>query len=515
MSAPTIRSEFLETIPGLSEVARAVHAGEVTAPTAAPVLDTFDLELPAPGPAWTDSAFLEELRRDHVRTGAGIRSLEGLEALAGGAACVITGQQPGLLLGPLYCFYKIAGAVAIARTLSERQERRVVPVYWCGADDSDFEEVRRAWAYHPTQGPFRAEIPTSAWEPGLRVGDVTDASLPDVEAAVLRRIGVPHVVEEWLESMRELHALGDRARAWALHMFAEDGLVVVDARSPRLRRLGRPLFERYVSEHPRITAALEEHTRTLEARGWPVAIDAKARSSGLFLLDGDRRTKVEADEMRAVDVDRVTPSVLLRLVWQDALLGPVASVLGPAELSYHGQLSPLYGELGVRAARPAARPHAVMIPDDVPWPPDHATRTAVLNGDASILRRSGLPEAWGRAVDTAATTVGSAMEALESTVDTDRARREVRRVGPRLTREIDRLRDRLAATRTDGDPARRAAWFDLRGRPQERAFVAHQWWVAWNGDAARARAELEHSYVRAIDSGRVPCIALHLEESGR
>ena len=515
MSAREIRSEILDTIPGLPEIARAVHAGEVTAPTAAPVLDTLDVDLPAPGPAWSDAAFVDELREQHARLGAGARSLQELDALAGGAACVVTGQQPGLLLGPLYCFYKIAGAVAIARALSERHGRRVVPVYWCGADDSDFEEVRRAWAYHPTQGPFRAEIPASAWEPGLRVGDVTDPGLPDVEAAALRRVGVPPVVEQWLGTMRDLYALGDRARAWALHMFAEDGLVVVDARSPRLRVLGRPLFERYVADHARITAALEEHTRTLQARGWPVAIDAKARASGLFLVDGARRRKVEAGEMRAVDVGHVTPSVLLRPVWQDSMLGPVASVLGPAELSYHGQLSPLYDELGVRAARPAARPHAVMIPDDVPWPPDPDSRRAVLSGDASLLRRSGLPQAWGRAVDTAETTVGSAMEALGSVVDTDRARREVQRSGARLAREIRRLPDRLASTQSDGDPARRAAWFDLRGRPQERAFAAHQWWAAWGEDAARARAELERSYVRTIDSGRVPWIALHLEESGR
>ena len=511
MSPPEIRAELLDTVPGLSEIARAVSTGEVVPPTASPRLDGFDEEPTAGGAAWSDPAFADELRAEHARLGASAQSRRNLEALCGeGAACVVTGQQPGLLLGPLFCFYKLAGAVAIARELSARHGRRVVPVYWCGADDSDFDEVRRAWAYHPTTGPFRAEIPSAVWQPGQRVGDVSDPSLPEIESAALRRAGVPETVDAWLASMRDLDALADRARAWALRMFAGDGLVVVDARSSRLRALGRPLFERYASEHARITAVLEKHTRALQERDWPVPIDAKARASGLFRLDGDRRRKVEPEEMGSVDLDHVTPSVLLRPVWQDALLGPVAAVLGPAELAYHGQLAPLYDALGVRAARPAARPHAVLIPSDVPWPDDAAARSAVLRGDESVLRRSRLPAAWGDAVDEIGAGVRSAMETLEAAVVDDHARREVGRAAARVQQEIERLRDRLAAARGGADPARRAAWFDLRGRPQERAYAAPQWWAAWRDDAAAARAELERSHLRALEAGRPPCVALHL-----
>ncbi len=512
MSPSEIRAELLDTVPGLSEIARAVSAGEVVPPTASPRLDGFDEEPAAAGPAWSDAAFVDELRAEHTRLGASPESRRNLDALSGeGAACVVTGQQPGLLLGPLFCFYKLAGAVAIARELSARHGRRVVPVYWCGADDSDFEEVRRAWAHHPDTGPFRAEIPATAWQPGQRVGDVIDASLPEIEAAALRRAGVPETVEAWLASMQDLHALADRARAWTLRMFSDDGLVVVDARSSRLRALGRPLFERYASEHARVTAALEQHTRALREQDWPVPIDERARSSGLFRLDGDRRRKVEPEEMGSVDVDHVTPSVLLRPVWQDALLGPAAAVLGPAELAYHGQLSPLYDVLGVRAARPAARPHAVLVPSDVPWPDDADARAAVLRGDESVLRRSRLPAAWGDAVGEAGAQARAAMEALETSVGDDRARREVRRVTARVEQEIDRLRDRLASVQADGDPGRRAAWFDLRGRPQERAYAAPQWWAAWQDDAAVARTELERAHVRALQTGRPPCVALHLD----
>jgi len=339
-------------MPGVSSDAARLIDGSLIAPTARPLLHSIDQLDFAPGAAWQDAEFQAELRAHHERLGASASSLSSLDALAGGAACVVTGQQPGLLLGPLLTLYKILGAVALAEALSRASGRPVVPVYWCGSDDSDFDEVRAAWAWDPTGGAFRSEVEREAWTPGQRVGDVDTVSLPDLETATLERAGADPSLLDRARSLDGISGWGDRASAWALRLFAERGLVVVDARSRRLRSLGAPWFESYARRHAEITDALSVWSVARENDGWGAPIDGVARQSGLFTVEGQVRRKLTVDELRQgrFDPENVAPSVLLRPLWQDALLGPEVAVLGPSELRYHGQLRPLYQALDVRAA---------------------------------------------------------------------------------------------------------------------------------------------------------------------
>jgi uncharacterized protein YllA (UPF0747 family) len=56
---------------------------------------------------------------------------------------VVTGQQLGILGGPLYTFYKIITTIKLSRFLTERyDDYNFVPVFWLEGDDHDFNEVR-------------------------------------------------------------------------------------------------------------------------------------------------------------------------------------------------------------------------------------------------------------------------------------------------------------------------------------------------------------------------------------
>jgi hypothetical protein len=67
-----------------------------------------------------------------------------LPAIGQGALAIVTGQQVGILGGPLYTLYKALSAVRVARTASSLLGRPVVPLFWMDADDHDFDEVRHA-----------------------------------------------------------------------------------------------------------------------------------------------------------------------------------------------------------------------------------------------------------------------------------------------------------------------------------------------------------------------------------
>ena len=54
---------------------------------------------------------------------------------------VITGQQLGIFLSPLYIPYKTLTTIRLATQLSTSLGRPVVPVFWLHGEDHDFEET--------------------------------------------------------------------------------------------------------------------------------------------------------------------------------------------------------------------------------------------------------------------------------------------------------------------------------------------------------------------------------------
>jgi hypothetical protein len=96
----------------------------------------------------------EELRGAHQRWHADEASLTALEQLGRPTARVIvTGQQPGLLTGPLLVLYKSMAAIELARRLKAAHPRLdFVPVFWVASEDHDFDEIRRVfWPGHSGQ----------------------------------------------------------------------------------------------------------------------------------------------------------------------------------------------------------------------------------------------------------------------------------------------------------------------------------------------------------------------------
>lgn len=466
--------------PGVSTRWQEFYASGAEFGTAAPRLrDLARAEL-REGPLFGLDAFIDRLRTRHHQLGADESSLASIDALASGAACVITGQQPHLLTGPFYTAWKILGTVALARRLTELHGRTVVPVYWCGSDDSDFAEVSSAWLFDPDRGPWRLHIPSAGVEDGAQVGELGRGTIAALEEAALVNLRGPGV--EWfrmqLASIPDT-GLADRAAAWVLRLFAGSGLVVVDARDDLLLSEARPLLERYAARRAEIADAVAERARQREEAGWPAALDPAARASGLFALREGHRTKIGPDDLDSGAALRWSwgPSVLLRPVVQDALLAPVAAVLGPGELAYHAELAPAYERLGVDAARPVPRPHVTLVGESWRWPEDdpEALRRVLAGGApaAAELARLQLPDGVRAHFESFSTDLENALRGLESGLGRDLEAR----VRARFAREARRLRA-AEADRRGGHVHRDAEWL-ARGRtPQERLYSCWHLW-AW------------------------------------
>lgn len=315
----------------------------------------------------------DELARLHERLGAGEASRANVSALAAGRAlCVVAGQQPGPLGGPLYSLHKVHAAIALARALTRALDQPVVPVFWNATEDDDFDEIAGASWAGPELEPHHLALSRDAREEGRLVG-----SLPAGLAAPLWRAArgawaslpgsarTARLLDTAARAAERDGDLGEVVSALFLAAFADDGLVVVDPRLPAFRAGARPLYARYLERRAIVRDGADlagERAETLgEVRGFAPAQTEFA----LFAVTGDRRRRLAAHEGSGALADPATalsPGALLRPIVQDFVLPALGLVAGPGEVAYLAQLPGAYEALEVPASIVVPRWSATWLP---------------------------------------------------------------------------------------------------------------------------------------------------------
>jgi bacillithiol biosynthesis cysteine-adding enzyme BshC len=294
-----------------------------------------------------------------------------------GTVVVVTGQQVGLFLGPLYALYKAATAVVLARALQAETGVRCVPVFWLQGEDHDFEEIdhcdvngREGAAVRlRLAAPHRVERSSLS---GLALGEGVEDALQSLAAALE---GLPHA-DEVLALFRRHYG---PHRTW-VHAFAGvmaelfDELVFVDPRDEALASQALPLHRRALEEARAIAALLLERQAALERAGFTAQVHVRPDAPLSFFhpegRDGPRyrleprgdgwglvgapsgtpglsRAGSDLSDALAKDPLCVSTSALLRPLYQDTLLPTAAVVGGPGEANYFAQLAPLYAHFGL------------------------------------------------------------------------------------------------------------------------------------------------------------------------
>jgi bacillithiol biosynthesis cysteine-adding enzyme BshC len=303
-----------------------------------------------------------------ARSEARARNLAALSE--SGTVVVVTGQQVGLFLGPLYTFYKAATAIAWARAVEQETGARCVPVFWLQTEDHDFAEIA-ACAVPPA---LRLTLPDSGERCSVAHRRLP-AEVPGLVEALADALSPQPFAAEILDGVRAAYEPGRPvARAFALllaSVFAEEGLVVLDPRCPELARAASPIYTAALERASEIDEALQRRGDELASAGLREQVNVRPGSPLVFFHgetpEGPRRRlqqegsgfhidgggQVSREELlqaaRAAPL-RLSSSALLRPLFQDSLLPAVAYVGGPAELGYLAQIAPLYPLFGVRPA---------------------------------------------------------------------------------------------------------------------------------------------------------------------
>jgi bacillithiol synthase len=293
-----------------------------------------------------------------------------LELLERGAAAVVTGQQMGLFLGPLFTVYKAATAIQVAKKLEEETGTRVVPIFWLQTEDHDLPEIACCSLPSGAGGPIDLKVPAS---PQDRVSVAHVVLPPELDRCLEILRGelsrLPHGPAH-LDILTRHYQVGRgyvEAFAGVLaELFREEGLVLIDPRDPAIAAAAAPIHRRALLEAPALASVLLERSRLLVENGFAPMVHVRAGAplnfyhplgaegpryrlepageEGLFKEVGGERVHRLSDLTAALDRDpRVfSSSALLRPIVQDSLLPTAAYIGGPGEVAYFAQLEPLY-----------------------------------------------------------------------------------------------------------------------------------------------------------------------------
>lgn len=297
------------------------------------------------------------------------KTLANLERLRKGAAAVVTGQQVGLFGGPTFAIYKALSAVRLAEEATAAGVD-AVPVFWLATYDHDLAEVNHV-SIPGADGTLEVLTTTSQDVPGAPVSAVRlgDEIVPVVEEAA-KLLGDSEAAQFLRETYRPGETLGTAFARFYARVFAEWGVILLDASDGELDRVAEPIYRSAVERSSELADALLKRGEALEAAGYHQQVKVTSSSVLLFTLQQGARTPIHrrdaagtAEFMIGSDTgaeklsqaqllnrissnpEHFSPNVLLRPIVEDYLLPTLAYTGGAAETAYFAQAGAVYEAL--------------------------------------------------------------------------------------------------------------------------------------------------------------------------
>ncbi len=245
---------------------------------------------------------------------------------------IVTGQQIGLLGGPLYTTYKVLGAVHLAHKLNGSA------VYWLETNDADFNEINHI-DYLNEQGNLKTlswEIDTHGYACGyIEVDDTLELLL-----------------ETFFSSIRQTE-FTPGLRKMALHCYRR-GRTLAEASLDLAEELFGHLKPRFFLPFDREFKVASQSILRKEALRTP-----DGQQCNCFCMMGKQRKALfrngaffhTRDKMPVnLSMCELTPNVKTRSVCQDSFFHTDTYVAGPGEIKYLAELAPVYEFHGVKKA---------------------------------------------------------------------------------------------------------------------------------------------------------------------
>lgn len=282
-----------------------------------------------------------------------------------GSLAIVSGQQVGFLGGQMYSIYKIMSSIRKAEELSTKYPNlKFVPVFWIEDNDHDVIEASEISILNS-----KGEIAD------FNCSDDTDQSLRTIVSEKFFNENINSEIEKVIENMpntqhhehindilRDIYKNGRLWRESFIKLLqrwvGEYGVLFICASCLRKSGLFKDLIIKELDNAgvtQRLTLAANHE---LDLYGYH--IQANASPVNLFFHEGNERFRIDISvnddfligsrkysKSELIDIaqskpELFSPKVLLRPIFQDALIPTAAYVSGPGETGYYAQTKEMF-----------------------------------------------------------------------------------------------------------------------------------------------------------------------------
>lgn len=307
------------------------------------------------------------LKKQYSNTNSSEKTLNNIHSLLSeNTFAIVTGQQLGILTGPLYTIYKIITTIKLANQLNEKYpELKFVPIFWLEGDDHDFDEVN--WIKILDNENSLTKI---VYDDGLDT-ETNRGPMGNYQLDLM----IEQFIEKIAASLRETEFKSELLNLIKKHYYAgatlktafvglvqeffdKYGLIVFDPQDIEVKDWLKHIFikdiesYRFISEELILRSAKLEENYHAQVKIKPINL-FYVEDGGRYLIEPSgndfrlkgKRKKFTKEQLIAEinsNPEKFSPNVVLRPICQDFLLPTVYYVAGPSEICYHTQIYPYY-----------------------------------------------------------------------------------------------------------------------------------------------------------------------------
>jgi bacillithiol synthase len=314
------------------------------------------------------AVLVEVLTEQNAVYGGNQRTQENIHLLSQpNTVAIVTGQQVGILTGPLYTIYKTLTAIKLCEKLRMLYpEYNYVPVFWLEGEDHDFAEINHIKVLNNENNPINIEYLIDGLPLEKNIGAVGEITIGKDIAPFFDQLQNILPKTEFKDSILELlRACYSEGTSFSVafarvinRLFSDEGLVFISGHDRRLKQLLKNIFSKEINEYPKTSQLVIERSAELESR-YTAQIKPKAvnlfyfHKGGRYLIEprehdfslkGTRQFFSKEELLRILEEtpENFSPNVALRPICQDTILPTLAYIGGPSEIAYFAQLSIVY-----------------------------------------------------------------------------------------------------------------------------------------------------------------------------
>jgi bacillithiol biosynthesis cysteine-adding enzyme BshC len=386
------------------------------------------------------------LERQNKSWDASPKTLANLERLRKGAVAVVTGQQVGLFGGPMFAIYKALTAVKLAEEATAAGVD-AVPVFWLATYDHDLAEVNHV-SIPGQDGAPQVFTTTSHDVPGAPVTAVRlGEDIPQLVEEATKLLGDSEAAQILCETYQAGESLGTAFARFYARIFADFGVILLDASDAELDRVAEPIFRASIERSEELATALLSRGDALEAAGYHQQVKVTTSSVLLFTMRDGARTPIHrrgngdstefvigtdaaTEKLSQVELiariksnpENFSPNVLLRPIVEDYLLPTLVYTGGAAETAYFAQAGAVYEALLGRVTPIVPRFSATIVETKMQRLIErHGIAVPDIFDGPDALRRqlaaNGLPEDLLTALDAARKSVDSHLSIVKEKLE--------------------------------------------------------------------------------------------------